>query len=104
MSVQCKLIDMTDFSPEAKRPNLPKLYTIVELLVCVDNLINLSLRIFKPGWSTKLHASKYFYTAIKMKSKNAYNKVRTLWNDSRIGRTICCTASEWVWRPVLRKC
>jgi hypothetical protein len=48
MSVQCKLIDMTDFSPKAKRPSLPKLNSIADLLVCVDNLINLSIRVFKP--------------------------------------------------------
>jgi hypothetical protein len=48
MSVQCKLIDMTDFPPKAKRPTLPKLNTIAELLACVDNLINLSIRVFKP--------------------------------------------------------
>jgi hypothetical protein len=48
MSAQCKLIDMTDFSPKAKRPTLPKLSTIADLLACVDNLLNLSIRIFKP--------------------------------------------------------
>jgi hypothetical protein len=48
MSAQCKLIYMTDFSLKVKRPNLPKLYTIADLLVCVVNLINLLLRIFKP--------------------------------------------------------
>jgi hypothetical protein len=32
MSFQCKLIDRTDFSPKAKRPNLPKLNNIVDLL------------------------------------------------------------------------
>jgi hypothetical protein len=48
MSAQCELIDMTDFSPKAKRPALPKLSTIADLLACVDNLINLSIRVFKP--------------------------------------------------------
>jgi hypothetical protein len=48
MSSQCKLIDMTDFSPKAKRPNFPNLYNIADLLACVDNLINLSISIFKP--------------------------------------------------------
>jgi hypothetical protein len=48
MSAQCKLIDMTDFSPKAKRHALPKLSTIADLLACVDNLLNLSFRIFKP--------------------------------------------------------
>jgi hypothetical protein len=47
MSAQCKLIDMTDFSPKAKRPALPTLSTIAELLACVDNLLNLSSRVFK---------------------------------------------------------
>ncbi len=47
VSAQCKLIDMMDFSPKAKGPNLPKLVIIVDLLACVDNLIYLSLRIFK---------------------------------------------------------
>ncbi len=42
MSVQCKLIDMTNFSPKVKRP------TIADLLACVDNLINLSIRELKP--------------------------------------------------------
>jgi hypothetical protein len=48
MSVQCKLIDTTDFSPKAKRPTLPKFNSIADLLACVDNLINLSIRVFKP--------------------------------------------------------
>jgi hypothetical protein len=48
MSVQCKLIDMTDFTPKAKRPILSKLNTIANLLACVDNLINQSIRVFKP--------------------------------------------------------
>jgi hypothetical protein len=48
MSVQCRLIDMTDFSPKAKRPTLPKLNSIADLLACVGNLINLSIRVFKP--------------------------------------------------------
>ncbi len=45
MAAQCKPINMTDFS---LRPNFLKLYTIADLLAFVDNLINLSLRIFKP--------------------------------------------------------
>jgi hypothetical protein len=48
MSVQCKHIDMTDFYPKAKRPTLPKLNSIVDLLVCVDTFINLSIIVFKP--------------------------------------------------------
>jgi hypothetical protein len=48
MFVQCKLIYTTDFSPKAKRATLPKLNTIADLLACVDNLINLSIRVFKP--------------------------------------------------------
>jgi hypothetical protein len=48
MFVQCKLIDMTDFSPKAKRPTLPKLNSIADLLACADNLINLLIRVFKP--------------------------------------------------------
>jgi hypothetical protein len=39
---------MTDFSPKAKRPTLPKLNSIADLLACVDSLINLSIRVFKP--------------------------------------------------------
>ncbi len=35
-------------SPNAKRPTLPNLYVIADLLACVDNLINLSIRVFKP--------------------------------------------------------
>jgi hypothetical protein len=30
MSAQCKLIDMTDFLPKAKRPALPKLHTLAD--------------------------------------------------------------------------
>jgi hypothetical protein len=48
MSVQCKFIDMTDLSPKARRPTLLNLNTIADLLACVDNLINLSIRLFKP--------------------------------------------------------
>jgi hypothetical protein len=48
VSAQCKLFDMTDFSPKAKRPTPPKLNSIADLLACVDNLINLSIRVFKP--------------------------------------------------------
>jgi hypothetical protein len=51
---------MTDFSPKAKHPNLPKLYTIADLLACVDNLINLSLRIFKPDVVDEITRLKAF--------------------------------------------
>jgi hypothetical protein len=87
MSAQCKLIDMTDFPPKAKRPTLPKLYNIADLLACVDNLINMSIRVFK--WLMKLHASKHFYTAIKMRSWNEYNRARRSWNVYRTGQMIC---------------
>ncbi len=60
MSVQCNLIDMTDFSPKAKRPVLPKLSTIADLLACVDNLINLSIRVFKPDVVDEITRLKAF--------------------------------------------
>ena len=47
ISAQVKLVDMTDFSPKAKRPTLPKLTSIMDLLACIDNLVNLAMRIFK---------------------------------------------------------
>ena len=61
MSVQCKIIDMTDFSPKAKRPTLPKLNTIANLLACVDNLINLSIRVFKPDAVGEITRLKAFF-------------------------------------------
>jgi hypothetical protein len=60
MSVQCKLIDMTGFSPKAKHPTLPKLNTIADLLACVDNLINLLIRVFKPGVVDEITRLKAF--------------------------------------------
>jgi hypothetical protein len=60
MSAQCKIIDMTDFSPKAKRPALPKLSNIADLLACVDNLINLSIRVFKPEVVDEITRLKVF--------------------------------------------
>lgn len=47
ISAQCKVVDMTDFSPKAKRPTLPKLESISDLLACIDNLVNLAMMVFK---------------------------------------------------------
>ncbi len=47
ISAQCKLVDKTDFSPTAKRPELPKITTIMDLQACIDNILNLSMKIFK---------------------------------------------------------
>jgi hypothetical protein len=47
MCTHCKLVDMTDFSTNAKCPTLPKLYIIVGPLAYVDNLLNLAMKIFK---------------------------------------------------------
>jgi hypothetical protein len=60
MSAQCKLIDMTDFSPKAKRPTFPKLNSTADLLSCVDNLINLSIIVFKPEIVGKITRLKSF--------------------------------------------
>jgi hypothetical protein len=47
ISAQVKLLDMTDFSPKAKRPTLPKLTSILDLLACIENLVNLAMKVFK---------------------------------------------------------
>jgi hypothetical protein len=60
MSAKCKLIDMTDFSPKVKRPALPKLNTIADLLAFVDNLISLSIRVFKPDVVDEITRLKSF--------------------------------------------
>jgi hypothetical protein len=62
MSVQCKLIDMSDFSPKAKRPTLPKLNSIADLLTFVDNLINLAIRVFKPEVVDEITRLQAFFT------------------------------------------
>ncbi len=62
MSAQCKLIDMTDISPKAKRPALPKLNTIADLLVCVDNLISWSIRVFQARSCRRNHTPKILLT------------------------------------------
>jgi hypothetical protein len=51
---------MTDFPPKAKRPTLPKLNTMAELLACVDNVINLSIRVFKPEVGDEITRLKAF--------------------------------------------
>jgi hypothetical protein len=42
MSVQCKLIGMTDFSPKAKHPTLPKLNSIADLLSHFNDTLTIS--------------------------------------------------------------
>ncbi len=44
ISVQCKIVDMTDFSTKAKHPTSPKPCTIADLLTCIDNLVTFTRR------------------------------------------------------------
>jgi hypothetical protein len=60
ITAQCKQVDMTDFSPKAKRPALLKLTTIAELLACIDNLLNLANKIFKPEVTDEVTRLKAF--------------------------------------------
>ena len=92
MATQCKLIDMTDFSPKAKRPTLPKLNHIADLLACVDNLMHLALRIFKPDVVEEITRLKAFLhrnqNEIKEREKQSPAMVERLtdWTNDMLRR------------------
>jgi hypothetical protein len=46
IAAQSKLVDMNDFS-KAKRPELPVLNSVDDLVACLDNFLHLAERIFK---------------------------------------------------------
>jgi hypothetical protein len=103
MSAQCKLIDITDFPLKAKRPILPNLCTIADLWVCVDNLMNLSLRIFKPDMVDKitrlkafLHRNQYEIKEREQQSLVIVKRVMDWTNDMlrRLGMGLEAGASE----------
>ena len=48
IAAQSKLVDLNDFSNKAKRPELPCLASVGELVACLDNFLHLVERIFKP--------------------------------------------------------
>jgi hypothetical protein len=47
IAAQSKLVDMNDFSNKAKRPELPVLSSVGDLVACLDNFLHLAERIFK---------------------------------------------------------